>query len=141
MSLPAAAPPAPPRSRRGLAPSKSPPAAPAGDGGPVRLGPPEVASPFAPGREVSFARVEGAWLASQGIRDGDHVALLRRDTAEHGDVAAVIGPDGRSALWKIRPESGGWWLSTGDGRHARFASAPPRVQGVVVGVLRRWSRP
>jgi hypothetical protein len=105
---------------------------------PVRLGPAEVTSPFAPGREIAFARASGAALEPLGLRDGDHVALLRRDTADHGDLAAVLGPDGRAALWKVRPEADGWRLSTGGGSGSRWLGAAPRVQGVVVGVLRRF---
>jgi hypothetical protein len=57
---------------------------------------------------------------------------------EHGDLAAVLGPDGRAALWRVYPEARGWRLSTGDRARSRWLDAPPRVQGVVVAVLRRW---
>jgi hypothetical protein len=107
---------------------------------PVRLAPAEVANPFAPGREIAFARARGAALEPMGLRDGDHVALLRRDTADHGDLAAVVGPDGRSALYRVHPERDGWRLVTGrrTGGADLWLGAPPRVQGVVVGVLRRF---
>jgi hypothetical protein len=121
-----------------LAPAPAPASAPPARVVPVRLAPAEVANPFAPGREIAFARASGAALEPVGVRDGDHVALLRRDTAEHGDLAAVVGPDGRAALWKVRPEAGGWRLSTGAAAGSRWLGAPPRVQGVVVGVLRRF---
>jgi hypothetical protein len=107
---------------------------------PVRLGRPQVASPFAPGREVAFARASGAALEPAGVRDGDHVALARRDTADHGDLAAVVGPDGRAALYRVHPEADGWRLVAGHrGASAGvWVGAPPRVHGVVVGVLRRF---
>jgi hypothetical protein len=71
---------------------------------PVRRVVPTAASPFAPGREVAFARVQGDLLAGLGVRDGDHVALWRRDTAEPGDLAAVLDATGRAGLWRVYPE-------------------------------------
>ena len=106
---------------------------------PVRLVAPTVESPFAPGREVAFARIEGGLLEGLGIRDGDHVALERRDSAEHGDLAAVAGPDGRAGLWKVYPEGDRLRLSMGNGA-CRWTGERPRVHGVVVGVLRKWDR-
>ena len=107
---------------------------------PVRLVAPTVESPFAPGREVAFARVEGGLLEGLGIRDGDHVALARRDSAEHGDLAAVAGPDGRAGLWKVYPEGDRLRLSTGDASSSLWSAERPRVHGIVVGVLRKWGR-
>jgi hypothetical protein len=115
---------------------------------PVRLLAPEVPSPFAPGREISFARVCGSLLEGAGVRDGDHVALLRSGAegrvAEHGDLAAVVGVDGRAALWKVYPEGDGLRLGTGAGPPSggappsRRAAPSARVAGVVVAVLRKF---
>ena len=112
---------------------------------PARLVAPTVANPFAPGREVGLARVSGARLERLGVRDGDHVALLRRDAAEdglgagHGDLAAVVGDDGRAALWKVYPEGETLRLSTGDPAWSRRTGPRPRVQGVVVAILRKFA--
>lgn len=100
---------------------------------------PTIGNPFAPGREVGFARVRGTLLAPLGVRDGDHVALWRSDVAEHGDLAAVADVGGRAALWRVYPEHDRLRLSTGDPAHARTTSAGARVRGVVVGVLRRFA--
>jgi SOS-response transcriptional repressor LexA len=85
-----------------------------------------------------FARVAGALLEPLGIRHGDHVALERTDRAEHGDLAAVVDGSGRAALWRVYPEGDALRLSTGDPAHARRTGPSPRIQGVVVGVLRKW---
>ena len=122
---------------------------------PVRLARPRCASPFAPGREIAFARVEGRALEPIGIRDGDHVALARgidvdplaagpepfaagpNPATNGGDLAAVVGPDGTSALWSVRRE--GTRLRYGVGCRAsdRLTERHARVAGVVVAVLRR----
>jgi len=105
----------------------------------VRLVVPTAASPFAPGREVAFARVQGDLLAGLGVRDGDHVALWRRDTAEPGDLAAVLDATGRAGLWRVYPERDELRLTTGDPAYARPSGRRPRVQGVVVAVHRSFS--
>ncbi len=105
---------------------------------PVRLVGAERSNPFAPGRDVAFARVEGDALSALDIRDGDHVVLVRRDTAEHGDVAAVLDAEGRATLWKVYPEGGGLRLSLGRPGFGRLTGPDVRVHGVVVAVLRRF---
>jgi hypothetical protein len=70
----------------------------------VRLGRARLQSPFAPGRGIAFARVEGRGLEAIGIREGDHVALARDLDIAGPEVAAVVGEDGTSALWACTRE-------------------------------------
>ena len=128
-----------PSSRRGRDGRPPPPASVLRE--PVRLLAATVENPFAPGREVAFARVAGSLLDPLGIRDGDHVALARRDEAEHGDLAAVVGSDGEAALWKVYPQGESLRLSTGDPVWSRRTTGRARVTGVVVGVLRKFGAP
>lgn len=104
---------------------------------PVRLVAPDRKAPFVPGREAELAKVEGDGLAALGILGGDHVVLIRREQAEHGDIAAVLDDHGCATLWKVYPEGDVWRLVTGRPGQERRMSPPPRVQGVVVAVLRR----
>jgi SOS-response transcriptional repressor LexA len=99
---------------------------------------PERPSPFAPGRETSLSRVAGNALAALDVRDGDHVVLVHRETAEHGDLAAVLDDRGEATLWKVYPEAGALRLSTGRPGEERRVAPPPRIHGVVVAVLRRF---
>jgi hypothetical protein len=108
---------------------------------PVRLLSTEVRSPFAPGRDAVLALVRGNGLDGLDVRDGDHVVLVRRTAADHGDLAAVTGPEGRAYLWKVFPEGGEdgverLRLSYGSPAEGRLAPPGTRVQGVVVAVLR-----
>jgi hypothetical protein len=118
---------------------------------PTALGPPArlvaaaVASPFAPGREAAFVRVEGDTLRPLDVRDGDHVVLVRAEAsdvvhggAENGDLASVIEADGRSALWKIHPDGDRLRLSSGRPEMRLWAGPDARVDGVVVAVLRKF---
>jgi hypothetical protein len=127
------------RSRRGRGDGRMPPPPASVLREPVRLLAPTVENPFAPGREVAFARVSGTLLEPLGVRDGDHVALARRDEAEHGDLAAVLGGDGVAGLWKVYPEGESLRLTTGDPIWSRRTNGRPRITGVVVGVLRKFA--
>jgi hypothetical protein len=120
-----------------MAPGSPPP--------PVRLVEATEPAPFAPGHGTVFARVAGNGLSALDLLDGDHVLLVRRGQAEHGDLAAVTEADGRACLWKVSPEfedrPGGparerLRLSLGRGP-GRLAESGARVQGVVVAILRR----
>src|SRR6187402_806635 len=112
---------------------------------PVRLVEATVRAPFAPGRETAFARVQGDALRALDVLDGDHVVLVRRDRAEHGDVAAVLdvnlGGAGCATLWKVYPEPADEGaegerlrLSVGRPGFGRVTGPNPRIHGVVVAV-------
>jgi SOS-response transcriptional repressor LexA len=108
---------------------------------PVRLAEATTRSAFAPGRDTTLARVVGDGLEALDVLDGDHVVLVRRESAEHGDLAAVLDalPEdgGRASLWKVYPEGDRLRLSVGRPGFGRFTGPAPRVDGVVVAVLRR----
>ena len=105
---------------------------------PVRLLSPRLSSPFAPGRDVAFARLSGPLLDDLGLREDDHVAVVRRDHARDGDLASVAGPDGLEDLWRVHLEGEALRLAPEDAARARFGRRRPRVCGVVVGVLRKF---
>jgi SOS-response transcriptional repressor LexA len=115
----------------------SSPSPPPGSPEPVRLVGADLRNPFAPGREVAFARVCGDALSALDVRDGDHVVLARRDAAEHGDVAAILDGEGRATLWKVYPEGDLLRLSVGRPGWGRATARDAKVHGVVVAVLRR----
>ncbi len=104
---------------------------------PVRLVAPDHVGPFLPGRETVIAKVQGDALSALEIHHGDHVVLVRRTQAEHGDIAAVLDERGQATLWKVYPEPDALRLSTGRAGEERRVSPPPRIHGVVVALLRR----
>jgi SOS-response transcriptional repressor LexA len=111
---------------------------------PVRLVGADVRNPFVPGREVAFAKVAGDALSALDVKDGDHVILVRRESAEHGDVAAVLDAEGRATLWKVYPDGDRLRLSLGlpprGPGWSRLTSRDAKVHGVVVAILRRFER-
>lgn len=106
---------------------------------PVRLAAASWRAPFSPGRDTGVARVVGDGLRALDVRDGDHVVLARREAAEHGDLAAVLDEEERAWLWKVYPEGDRLRLSMGHPGLERLTAPGPRVQGVVVAVLRSFA--
>lgn len=84
-------------------------------------------------------RVVGDSMREDAICDGDYVIVLRRETAEPGDMAVVLVGDDAS-IKRVYP----------DGDKVRLESANPqfqpllfraeevRVQGIVVGLMRKY---
>lgn len=105
---------------------------------PVRLVAPEVPSPARPGGAVAFARVAGRALAGAGVRDGDHVFLARTPVVPDGALASVVDPSGRGALWRVRHDRDALVLYDGTRTRVGRTGPWPDVQGVVVGILRRF---
>lgn len=91
-------------------------------------------------RAGTFAlRVDGMSMRDEGILDGDYVIIERRDTARDGERVVALLPDGETTLKTLFHEPDG---------NIRLQPANPafdpiivpdcQVQGVVVGVLRRY---
>jgi hypothetical protein len=103
----------------------------------VRLAAPTLPSPIVPGSDVAFARVTGARLAREGVRNGDHVLLARRASAYDGAIASVVDRTGRGSLWRVRHDRAALELFDGAETPAARTAPWPEVTGVVVAVLRR----
>lgn len=84
-------------------------------------------------------RVVGESMIDEGIFDGDFVIVLRRDTAEPGEmVVALIGDD--ATLKRFYPEGPMVRLQPANPtmEPIRVPARDVRVQGVVVGLMRKF---
>jgi len=99
---------------------------------------PELPSPARPGGPLAFARVVGRALAGAGVRDGDHVLLARTRVAPDGALASVVDLSGRGALWRVRRDRDALALYAGGTTPVGRTGPWPDVQGVVVGILRKF---
>ena len=83
-------------------------------------------------------RVVGDSMIGEGIHDGDWVVVERRDRAEPGEmVVALVGDD--VTLKRFYPEGERVRLQPSNPAMAplRVPAADVRVQGIVVGLMRR----
>ncbi|HJX29743.1 MAG TPA: transcriptional repressor LexA [Thermoanaerobaculia bacterium] len=84
-------------------------------------------------------RVVGESMIDEGIHDGDFIIVLRRDVAEAGEmVVALIGDD--ATLKRFYPEGKMVRLQPANPtmEPIRVAAQNVRVQGVVVGLMRKF---
>lgn len=84
-------------------------------------------------------RISGDSMIEEGIHDGDFVVVRRREVARPGDmVVALVGSD--ATVKRIYPE--GEWTRLQPANHfmepIRVPSRDVRVQGVVVGLMRKF---
>ncbi|HMN95951.1 MAG TPA: transcriptional repressor LexA [Phycisphaerales bacterium] len=85
-------------------------------------------------------RVEGDSMRDEGILDGDYVLVERRETARNGErVVALIG-EGETTLKRFyREPDGRIRLQPANDSFVPIIVDDCRIQGVVVGVLRRYA--
>jgi repressor LexA len=85
-------------------------------------------------------RVAGESMIEEGIHDGDWVVVERRERARPGEmVVALLGGD-EVTLKRFYPEGDEVRLQPANPAMAplRVAAADVRVQGIVVGLMRRY---
>jgi len=84
-------------------------------------------------------RVAGDSMIDEGIHDGDWVVVERRDSARPGEmVVALVGDE--VTLKRFFPEGSQIRLQPANPAMAplRFPAGDVRVQGIVVGLMRRY---
>jgi repressor LexA len=87
----------------------------------------------------SFAlRVDGDSMRDEGILDGDYVIIERRDVAKNGDRVVALLPDGQTTLKTFFRESDHIRLQPANPAFEPIRVKDCKVQGVVMGVLRRY---
>lgn len=100
----------------------------------------EVFGPRRGQRGTTFAlQVEGDSMRDEGILDGDYVIVERRQTASNGERVVALLPDGETTLKTFyRERDGSIRLQPANPAFAPIVVRECTVQGVVIGVLRRY---
>ncbi len=90
--------------------------------------------------ENFFLRVKGDSMVEDGIHDGDYVILVRRATAANGEMVAAL-VSGEATLKRLYREADGRVRLQPSNERMRPLYAREedvRIQGVVVGLMRRY---
>lgn len=86
-------------------------------------------------------RVVGESMRDEGIKDGDYVIVLRREQVEDGEMAVVLVGDAVS-IKRVYHEAEGAMIrlqpANKDMPAIRVLSSEVKVQGVVVGLMRKF---
>ncbi|MGP1310905.1 MAG: transcriptional repressor LexA [Phycisphaerales bacterium] len=83
-------------------------------------------------------RVDGDSMRDEGILDGDYVIVERRDAARNGDRVVALLPDGQTTLKTFFKEADHIRLQPANPAFEPIRVKDCKVQGVVMGVLRRY---
>ena len=83
--------------------------------------------------------VDGDSMKDEGILDGDYVIIERRSTARNGERVVALLPDGETTLKTFfRESSGRIRLQPANDEFEPIFVKDCSIQGVVIGVLRRY---
>ncbi len=83
-------------------------------------------------------RVQGSSMVDSHILDGDLVIVKQQEDVENGGIAVALLPDGSATLKRIYRDGGRVRLQPANPAMAPTWVESVRVQGKVVGVLRRF---
>lgn len=83
-------------------------------------------------------RVRGDSMRDDGIYDGDFVVIENRETAHNGETVVATMPDGEATLKKFYREGRRIRLQPANSEMEPIFVDDCRIQGVVIGVLRKY---
>lgn len=100
----------------------------------------EVLGPRRGQRGATFAlQVEGDSMRDEGILDGDYVIVEKRSTARNGERVVALLPGGETTLKTFfREKDGSIRLQPANPEFKPILVRECAIQGVVIGVLRRY---
>jgi len=88
---------------------------------------------------ATFAlEVRGDSMIEEQIRDGDYVIVERRETARDGETVVALLDNGEATLKKLYREGGRVRLQPANPDLSPLYVKDVKIQGVVIGVLRKY---
>lgn len=93
---------------------------------------------FVSPHETFVLRVRGDSMIEDRICDGDYVVVEKRETARDGETVVALLEDNEATLKRFYRERDGIRLQPANPNHRPIKTKDVRIQGVVVGVIRRY---
>ena len=91
-------------------------------------------------RNCYALKVSGNSMIDDHIQDGDYVMVEKRNSAENGDTVVAVLDNGEATLKRFYRESGRVRLQPANEAMEPIFARDVKIQGVVVGLLRRFGR-
>ena len=98
----------------------------------------DVSEMLSSDRESFVLQVRGNSMIDEHIRDGDYVIIERRDHADNGETVVALLEDGEATLKKFYRETGRIRLQPANPDMKPIYVKDVKVQGVVIGVVRKY---
>lgn len=83
-------------------------------------------------------QVKGNSLIEEGILEGDYVVVAHQETAEDGEIVVAILPSGLATLKRYFKEKDRVRLEPANSQMKPIFTPEVRIQGKVVGIIRRY---
>lgn len=93
---------------------------------------------FVSPHERFVLKVRGDSMIEDNICDGDYVVVEKRDSARSGEMVVALLEDGEATLKRFYREKRGIRLQPANPAYKPLFVKDLRIQGVVVGVVRRY---
>ena len=93
---------------------------------------------FVKPNETFVLRVRGDSMVDDQIRDGDYVVVEKRQTARDGETVVALLDNGDATLKRLYRDPDGFRLQPANPSYKPIKTKDLRVQGVVVGVVRKF---
>jgi len=98
----------------------------------------DIEEMFASRGERFVLRVTGDSMIEEQIRDGDYVLVEKHDTARDGETVVALLENGEATLKKYFRDGDRIRLQPANPKYEPIYADNVRIQGVVVGVLRKY---
>lgn len=99
----------------------------------------EVSPSLISGKKRSFVlQVKGNSMIDEGILDGDFAVIEQQETANNGDIVVAILENGFATLKRFFKEATRVRLEPANSQMTPIFARNVRIQGKVVGVIRRY---
>jgi repressor LexA len=93
---------------------------------------------FSSSHETFVLRVQGDSMTDDHIDDGDYVIVEKRDWAANGEVVVALLADGEATLKRFYRDKNRIRLQPANPAYEPIYVTYVKIQGVVIGVLRRY---
>jgi len=93
---------------------------------------------FVKPNETFVLRVRGDSMVDDQIRDGDYVVVEKRQTARDGETVVALLDNGDATLKRLYRDPDGFRLQPANPSYKPIKTKDLRIQGVVVGVVRKF---
>jgi repressor LexA len=100
-----------------------------------------IPSAFVSGKKRTFVlRVKGESMIEEQIRDGDYVVVEQTEDANNGDIVVALLDNGMATLKRFFKEATRIRLEPANAKMSPLFVKNVRIQGKVVGLIRKYMR-
>lgn len=101
----------------------------------------DIPSPFVSGKKrVYVLQVRGESMIEEQIRDGDYVVIEQTDNANNGEIVVALLDNGMATLKRFFKEATRIRLEPANAKMSPIFVKNVRIQGKVVGLIRKYGR-